>query len=277
MKQFERVSYIHKEQEKKNLQLVDKMLTPSELLDLLKNKPEQFPRHMFNVQQTAKTYDKLVPNLNEHNILKIHDFSENYVCLLPEEIQSLHWTQEQATVYPIVVLQKVGEDVREDHLIFISDDRKHDVPFVELCNAMLHKHYQKKGLSITYDVQYNDECASQFKCICAFSSLARCSIKTTQIFCETSHGKSKSDGFGGVVKSYATRAVCGKRIYIRNVKELLDFLHGTDDVEDVYESSKPMLNRKFFYIPSESIKDFRSTFPDTEYVYIQGILKIHEV
>ena len=138
---------------------------------------------------------------------------------MPEEIQSLHWTHKQATVYPIVVLRKVGEDVREDHPILISDDRKHDAPFVELCNQILHKHYQKKGLSITHDVEYNDGCASQFKCICAFSSLARHSIKTTQIFCETSHGKSKSDGLGGVVKSYATRAVCGKHIYIRNAKE----------------------------------------------------------
>ena len=125
------------------------MLTPSALVDLLKNKLEQFPRHRFNVQQTAKTYDNLVANLNEHTILKIHNFSETYTCLLPEEIQSLHWNQEQATVYPIVVLRKVGEEVREDHLIFISEDRKHDVPFVELCNDMLHKHYQDDGLSIT--------------------------------------------------------------------------------------------------------------------------------
>ena len=93
VKQFERVPYIHKEQEKNKLQLVDKILTPSELLDLLKNKLEQFPRHRFNLQQTAKTYYELVANLNEHNILNIHDFSKNYTCLLSEEIQSLHWTQ----------------------------------------------------------------------------------------------------------------------------------------------------------------------------------------
>lgn len=41
------------------------MLTPSELLDLL--------------QQTAKTRDKLVTNLNEHSILEIQDFSKNYM------------------------------------------------------------------------------------------------------------------------------------------------------------------------------------------------------
>lgn len=49
------------------------------------------------------------------------------------------------------------------------------------------------------------------------------------------------------------------------------------DVEDPYESNKPMLNCIFFYKPSESIKDFHPTFSGTEYVYIQGKLKIHEV
>ena len=142
---------------------------------------------------------------------------------------------------------------------------------------MLHKHYQEKGLSITHDTEYNDGCASQFKCIHAFSSLARWSIKTTQISGKISHGKSKSDGLGGVVKSHTTRAVCGRKIYIQNAKELFDFLHGTLEVEGAYKSKKLMLNDIFFYIPSESIKDFRSTFPDTEYVYIQRTLKIHEV
>ena len=109
---------------------MDKMLTPSELLDLLTNKLEQFPKYRFNIQQTAKTYDKLVADLNEHNILKIYDFSKNYECLFAEERESLHWTQEQATVYPIVVLKNAREDVQEDHLTFISNNRKHVVPLL---------------------------------------------------------------------------------------------------------------------------------------------------
>ena len=98
---------------------------------LLKNKLEKFPEHRFNVPNTTKTYDNIISNLDENSILKIHDISENYTCLLPEEIQSLHWAQETATVYPIVVLRKLDDDIREDHLVFISDDKKHDVPFVE--------------------------------------------------------------------------------------------------------------------------------------------------
>ena len=75
------------------------MKAPSELVLLLKEKLNKFPVHRFKVQQTAKTYDKIIANLNEHSILKIHDFSENYACLLPEEIQSLHWTAAYPTVY----------------------------------------------------------------------------------------------------------------------------------------------------------------------------------
>ena len=196
---------MHQGREKKKLKLVDKMVTHAELVQLLKNQLEKFPAHRFNVQHTAKTYDNIIANLDEHSILKIRDFSENYTCLLPEEIQSVHWTQDTATLYPIVVLRKVGEDIREDYLVFVSDDKMH-VPFVEHCNGLLHKFYETEGVAITHDIEYNDGCASQFKCIRAFSALARRPIKTT-VFCETSHSKSKSDGLGGVVKLYASRAV----------------------------------------------------------------------
>ena len=96
-----------------------------------------------------------------------------------------------------------------DHITFISSDLKHDVPFVEFCNDLLHEYYKSEGYNITHDIEYNDGYSSQFKCIKAFSSLARRNIKTTRIFCETSHGKSKSDGLGGVIKSFVYHDVCG--------------------------------------------------------------------
>ena len=100
------------------------MLTTSQLVELLKNKLKKFALHRFNVQQTTKIYDNILANLDQYSILKIHGFSENYTCLLPEEIQSIHWTQETVTIYPVVVMRKIGENIREDHLVFISDDKK---------------------------------------------------------------------------------------------------------------------------------------------------------
>ena len=152
-----RVTYIHKDEEKK-LKLLDKMMKPKELIDLLKLKLKKFAMHKFNVKHTAKIFENLVNNLNVNSILKIHDFSENYTYLLPEKIQWLHWVQETATVYPIVVMRKVANEIREDHLVFISDDKKHDVLFVEKCNEILHHHYVKEGLQINHDIEYNDGC-----------------------------------------------------------------------------------------------------------------------
>ena len=53
--QFKRVVYMHKEKEKKKLQLVDEMITLTDLVSLLKQKMEKFPMHRFSVQNTAKT------------------------------------------------------------------------------------------------------------------------------------------------------------------------------------------------------------------------------
>ena len=52
--QFEHVIYIHKDKEKKRLKLLDKIMTPKELIDLLKLKLEKFAMHRFNVEHTVK-------------------------------------------------------------------------------------------------------------------------------------------------------------------------------------------------------------------------------
>ena len=98
-KQYDRVTYTHKGQEKKKLALVDKSVTGEELVQLLKDKMKQFPLHRFNVQNTAKTYEKLVANLTENTIftpkkgffwafgLKIFNFplKKTPTCYIPLE------------------------------------------------------------------------------------------------------------------------------------------------------------------------------------------------
>ena len=146
----------------------------------------------------------------------------------------------------MVVMQKAGADVEEDHLVFISDSKKDDVPFVEKYNEILYCHYAEDVMPIKHDIEYNDGCASQFRCIRAFSSLARRPVKTTRIFCETIHCKSKSDGFSGVVKGFAAHPVCGECRIIQNAKELTDLLSEMLVVKLAIESHRPMLNRLFF-------------------------------
>ena len=104
---FVRVDYLHKGNKKKKIQLVEKNVTPKMFVAVLKEKLKGFACHQFNVSHTNHTFDQAVAGMSDKTIIKIQDFSENYTCLLPEEIMSIHWTQEQATVYPLVVLRKV--------------------------------------------------------------------------------------------------------------------------------------------------------------------------
>lgn len=94
--------------------------------------------------------------------------------LLPEEIQSLHLAQEITTIYAVVVLRRIEDNFYEDHMTWlISCDKRHDVPFVEMCNTKLHEYYKTIGVHIP-DIEYNDSCSSQFKCVCvrAYAALA---------------------------------------------------------------------------------------------------------
>ena len=272
--QFEYFAYMYKDQEKKKLALQDKMIKISESVVLLKRKLEKFPMDRFIIQHTAEAFDKLVKNLDKNSILKIHDFSENCTCLLTEENQSL---QETFTVHLIVVMRKAGADVREGHLVFISDDKKLDVPFVEKSNEILHCHYAEDGRPIKHNIEQNDGYPFQIKYMWAFSSLARRPVKITHIFCETSHGKSKSIRLGGVVKAFATSAVCGERRIIRNAKELTDFFNEMLVVKSAIESHQPMLNWLFLYISSEEMEDYRRSFPSLKYNFIPDTLSIYQV
>ena len=190
---------------------------------------------------------------------------------------SMRWTQNQATVYPVVVIRKVDGVLREDNFVIISNDRNHDVPFVELSNEMIHKYYASKGIIFSHDIEINNGCASQYKSIKGFSSMARRKIKTTRIYFESSHGKSKSNGLGGVVKAFVSRAVSTEKVVIRDAKELFDYCNENLTVIDNTNDDRNMLNRVFMYIPDEDIGLYRETFPDNNYKSLFGTRMMHQV
>ena len=220
---------------------------------VLKEKLKGFACHRFNVSHTNHTFDQAVAGMSDKTIIKIQDFSENYTCLLPEEIMSIHWTQEQATVYPVVVLRKVDGILHENHFTFISNDLIHDVPFVELCNSMIHTYYDGRDINIEIDIEFNDGCPSQYKCVQAIQSFARRNVSSIRVYFETSHGKSKSDGLWGVAEGYLSREVAATNTVIRNAAELNQFCNEKLTVL-ASDEHKKMLNRLFFYLLKENIE-----------------------
>ena len=87
---------------------------------------------------------------------------------------------------------------------------------------MIHAYYDEVNVDMDLDIEFNDGCASSFKCICVIHCFDSRNMQCIRVYFETSHGKSKSDGLGGIVKGYASRKVASKNVLIRNTKELYE-------------------------------------------------------
>ena len=270
VKQFERINYEHAGAVKKKLSLENKILTLKELAELVDGLMEKFIIHRFNVVHTKNMLQYLYSTLKEDEIVLIQDFSENYTCLLPNEPQSVHWTQETATIYPVVaVLNREGK-LSEDHFGFISNVKDHNPTFVEYCSSTLRKHYNDINPNYKF-IEVTDGCAQQFKSINAISALAKRPCQITRLYFETSHGKSKSDSLGGTIKSFMSHAVESEKEVIRNAEEVFDFCQKYLSFSDKHGFITE--NRKFYYVTEEDMTDKITTTFKT----IAGTQKIHQV
>ena len=83
--QFEKIEYLHKDEKKRKIAVVDKYETLGTLVELLKQRLNGFPRHRFNIQHPKDVIDEAILNLRESTyIMEVQDFSENYVFHAPQ-------------------------------------------------------------------------------------------------------------------------------------------------------------------------------------------------
>ena len=74
-----------------------------------------FTFHWFSAAHTRRMTDNLLETLKQNEVVIIQDFSENYSCLLLSEPETLHWTTQQATMYPVVAIFVENGALKEDH------------------------------------------------------------------------------------------------------------------------------------------------------------------
>ncbi len=71
---------------------------PSELIDYLKPRLQEFVLHNFTSKWQEKEFKSYVPNLPPNTMLSCIDFSENYVFKQQNEIQDMHWFSIQIAI-----------------------------------------------------------------------------------------------------------------------------------------------------------------------------------
>ena len=106
---------------------------------------------------------------------------------------------------------------------------------------------------------------------------AKQTIKTDSVFFESSHGKGPSDGVGGVTKAMCAAAVLGNKMLIRNAKEMYTYLHLNQTIADSPFQKGHISCRKYFYISSKEINQYRSSLGKLPYKTLKGTRKLHQI
>ena len=213
---FERIN-ISETDCRKRLALNTRRGSITEFQSFIKEKLALFALHRFMAGHVHEQYRHAAENIQSDEILLIMDFAENYSSKVPHEVQSLHWVNVQATLFVIVLTRHAREDIDgyssnaddpklvDEHHIFISDDHTHDFLMVEWCKKLLFDQLEYKT---SRNIEFCDGACSQFKSYKSLALIAQseanyCNMKTIRYWWESSHGKHKADGAGGVVKNAA--------------------------------------------------------------------------
>ena len=142
--------------------------------------------------------------------------------IFQDAVQGYHWNNSQATLHPVVLYHREGNEVFSSSYCFISDHLKHDANAVHAFLTCLLKEIKNQLPNVSKCLYFSDGAVAQYKNYKNLSNLCHHmsdhGLEAEWHFFATSHGKSPCDGIGGTVKRLASRAslqmVSGKCISI---------------------------------------------------------------
>lgn len=230
------------------------MLLPcGEFIDFTIKKIESLIPHSY-ITKTQNSYMKQrKENLAFNEVLVLMDFAENYNFILQNEVQSYHWGHLSCSVHPVVIFSKNGDStIKETSLCFISDDIKHDVPFVYSVQEKTIDFVKQNFPDVDQIEYFTDGCSAQYKNFKTMINLCfhdkDFKLNASWSFHATSHGKTICDGIGGTVK----RTVTKKNLQSSRQSEQII------NAEQMYNFCKSLFSKiNFFFLKEEEIETKR--------------------
>ena len=176
--------------------------------------------HSYIAKAQSKYLKTRKENLDDTTVILLCDFAENFTYVIQDEIQSYHWTQNQATIHPIVMYYKADDTIMHKSFCFISNELHHDTAMVYSIQKMFLTHIKRHFPKVTKVEYFSDGCAAQYKNRYNFANLCMhmqdFGLNAEWNFFATAHGKSPCDGIGGIVKR-ATAVESLKRTRINQI------------------------------------------------------------
>ncbi|XP_045024477.1 uncharacterized protein LOC116922580 isoform X1 [Daphnia magna] len=166
--------------------------------------------HHFLSKVQAAHYKSLKEQLGNSDCLVTLDFAENYTFESQDEVQGAHWTNNQATVHPIVIYYKENEELISKSYCIISDSLKHDAVAVHSFIRGILPKIKTVIPNLKKVFFFSDGGPAHYKNRFNFANLSLFEsdhgVPAVWHFWATCHGKNACDGVGGTVKRLARRA-----------------------------------------------------------------------
>jgi hypothetical protein len=152
-----------------------------ELVEYLKPKLIAFVLHNYVASWQDYQFKELFRSVPRDTLISCVDFSENYTFKIQNEIQSMHWHNEQVTILVHIIYRqnpnwqlenKEPLLLKEIHY-YISDDRTHDSLFVQHCFMLNWEFLRKRGILPEHHIVWSDGCSGQFKSARAWYFISR--------------------------------------------------------------------------------------------------------
>jgi hypothetical protein len=191
----------------------------TQLTLMLQEKIVPFALHSFVKRQQSAGFraDRERPGVM---VLQM-DFSENYTIKFQDEIQTMHWVNEQLSVFTCV---SWGNCVQS--FAIVTDDLKHDKGAVLVFLDKILEEACALSEEYTELIFYTDGAAGQFKNKFIMKAMQNLAKKVSKLvkweFFATSHGKGAVDGIGGEVKRIVWDAVRSRKAMVRSVDDFVD-------------------------------------------------------
>ena len=179
--------------------------TISEVFSELQRQVSKFLLHVYVKRVQSSHKELLESRVDGENVLLQVDFSENASLGHQDEIQAVHWTHSQVTVFTSHVW------IAKNSIVIISDYLQHTKLSVYAFMNKIFSILKEKYPSIKKINVFSDGASSQFKQRFLFSNLHKWEIDfdvdLKWHFFATSYGKGVVDGLGGTLKRSVWRHV----------------------------------------------------------------------
>lgn len=208
------------------LNKIPSSLPLAEAISILKEKVNKLGRHEYGKNRQLSEISYLKEHMKNSHIVMQADFSENFSCKQPVEIQSAYFSTINVTLYTAVVWYRDGETVISKSYVVVSDDLAHDKRSVYAFNKVIIDNLKENGIPINHIHYFTDGPSSQFKNRYTVQNLVEhqkeLGSSADWSFFEAGHGKGPVDGIGGTVKRKVLISVYRGQHSVYNCKTFYD-------------------------------------------------------